>query len=154
HCAGFAEYVDRPGEGGDFAKLSKDAALARILGEPLRFPPNSRFGYSNAGYTILAAVIEQVSRKPYAQYLREQIFEPAKMTRTGFHGDKRWKSEDVAHGRGPRAVGDNAPCDWDPVGWALIGNGGMVSTVQDLWRFLQATRDDTILDATRRATLY
>jgi CubicO group peptidase (beta-lactamase class C family) len=153
HCAGFGEYVDLPGEGGDFARITKDVAIARVLDQPLRFPPGSKFGYSNAGYTMLAAVIEEASGSPYADYLREQIFEPAKMTRTGFHGERRWKPECVARGRGARKAGDNDPSRWDPVGWALIGNGGMVSTVEDLWRFLRATEDDTILDAARRAKL-
>ena len=153
HSAGLPEYVDLPGEGGDFAPLAKDIAIARILDSKLRFQPGKDFGYSNAGFTLLAAIIEEASGQPYDRFLREQIFEPAGMTRTGFYGEKRWKNEQVARGRGAKKVRTNAPCDWDEPAWALIGNGGMVSTVEDLWKFLRATEGDAILDAPRRAKL-
>ena len=49
----------------------------------LLFKPGSSFGYSNFGYNILAYIIQTVSGKPYAEVLKEKIFEPAGMNSTG-----------------------------------------------------------------------
>jgi CubicO group peptidase (beta-lactamase class C family) len=59
HSAGLHEYHDRPGEGGDFAERTRGEAVCRILAQALRFAPGTRTGYSNYGYTLLAAVIER-----------------------------------------------------------------------------------------------
>lgn len=50
--------------------------------EPLLFEPGSRQQYSNAGYVVLGAIIEQVSGQNYDDYLREHIFRPAEMNDT------------------------------------------------------------------------
>ena len=74
HRAGLPEYVvDAPG--GDFVELSRDEALSRILGRPLRFEPGSDYGYSDAGYTIAAALIEDAAGRPFEDFLRERILE-------------------------------------------------------------------------------
>jgi len=47
-------------------------------------PPGERWFYLNEGYVLLGAVIERVSGKPYADYVREHILQPLEMTRSGF----------------------------------------------------------------------
>ncbi|MFN8310413.1 MAG: serine hydrolase domain-containing protein [Chitinophagales bacterium] len=44
------------------------------------FAPGSRFSYSNAGYMMLAVIVERVAKMPLADYLKQQVFEPLKMT--------------------------------------------------------------------------
>lgn len=41
--------------------------------KPLHFKQGSEFEYSNSGYSILTAIIEQVSNMPYAKYLSDYI---------------------------------------------------------------------------------
>lgn len=43
------------------------------------FAPGSAYDYSNSNYFLLALIIERVTGKPYADYLKEVIFEPAGM---------------------------------------------------------------------------
>lgn len=45
-------------------------------------PPGTEFLYSNLGYGILDRVIEQTSGRPYADFLRTEVFLPLGMTRT------------------------------------------------------------------------
>ena len=52
-----------------------------IAATPLLFPPGSRFGYSNSGYVILGAVIENIVGQAYAAHLRQHVFAPAGMQR-------------------------------------------------------------------------
>jgi CubicO group peptidase (beta-lactamase class C family) len=60
---------------GDFFRLVQDDALG--------FEPGSGFSYSNAGYALLALVIEQASGQPYHQFLRNRFFAPLEMPNTG-----------------------------------------------------------------------
>jgi CubicO group peptidase (beta-lactamase class C family) len=153
HGSGLLEYHDVKGEGGDFAPLSKDVALARILDQKLAFAPGTRSQYSNSGYTLLAAVIEEASGQEWTKYVREHLFAPAGMKDTGFFGDQLWEHERVAIGFGKKTHGDNAPDAW-PLTWSTLGNGGIVSTVEDLYRWCRALEGDAVLDAKRRAKLF
>jgi CubicO group peptidase (beta-lactamase class C family) len=145
HSSGLGEYHDRPGEGGDFAIMTRDEAVRRILAQNLRFGPGTGSAYSNSGFTLLAVVIEKVSGRTYEQFLREQIFEPAGMADTGFYGEKRWDARRLAHGAGPEKLGDNSPPSWPGVTWALKGGGGIVSTVGDQYRWHRALCGDELL---------
>jgi len=50
----------------------------------LEFEPGSRFLYDNSGYFLLGAIIESVTNKPYAQVLRERVFDPLGMAASGY----------------------------------------------------------------------
>src|SRR5262245_58305513 len=50
----------------------------------LRFRPGTKFEYSNSSLFVLGRVIEVVSGKPYAVYVREKILDPLGMTDTLF----------------------------------------------------------------------
>ncbi len=50
---------------------------------PLDFEPGTRYAYSSAGYNLLAAIIEQVTGKPYGRVLREKILTPLGMNNSG-----------------------------------------------------------------------
>ena len=98
HRAGLPEYVvDAPG--GDFAELSRGEALRRIFRRPLRFTPGTRYGYSDAGYTVAAAVIEDAAGRPFEVFLRARILERGGMSSAGFYGDS-WPRSRVAVGYG------------------------------------------------------
>jgi CubicO group peptidase (beta-lactamase class C family) len=44
--------------------------------------PDTRFHYNNSNYMVLAAIIEKVTGKPYADYMMENIFKPSGMKHT------------------------------------------------------------------------
>jgi CubicO group peptidase (beta-lactamase class C family) len=53
-----------------------DAQLRWILRTRLAFEPGARYAYSNAGYLILGAVIEEASGRDYESYYRETVLLP------------------------------------------------------------------------------
>ena len=55
-----------------------------IARSQLRFKPGSKFEYSNSALFVLGRVIELVSGKPYADYVKEKILEPLGMTDTHY----------------------------------------------------------------------
>jgi CubicO group peptidase (beta-lactamase class C family) len=154
HTAGLHEYHDRPGEGGDFAALTRKEAVRRILGQKLRFKPGAKVSYSNSGFTLLAAVVEKASGQTFERVLHRQVFAPAGMKQTGFFGEKRWASALVARGYGERKRGANSPPDWPGVTWALKGSGGIVTTVGDLHKFALALRGERLLTRAAKERAY
>lgn len=143
------------GFGDDYEAVSRDALVAKALASKLQSAPGARFSYSNAGYSLLGAVIEKVSGRPYETFLKEQLFRPAGMTRTGYRLAD-WKPAELAHGyQGDSDWG--APLDhaWAADGpwWNLRANGGMLSTAGDLGRWGTALEGGKILSAEAKAKL-
>jgi len=151
HTSGLGTYHD---DSGDHQPMSREEAMERIGGQRLRFEPGGGRGYSNSGYTLLAAVVERASRRPFEAFLREEIFEPAGMDRTGFHGDGRWSDDEVARGYGMRVFRGNAPHRWPSTTWALKGAGGVVAPASDLLRFIEALREGRIVGEKALRRLY
>jgi CubicO group peptidase (beta-lactamase class C family) len=58
--------------------------IQTIAKSQLRFKPGSKFEYSNSALFVLGRVIEVISGKPYAAYVKEKIFDPLGMTDTQY----------------------------------------------------------------------
>ena len=135
HTAGFEEY-----SGGDFDPVTRDQFVAHMLASTLRSPVGAQEHYSNPGYGLLAVIIEMVSRTSYDAYVRDNILKPLGLKDTGYLLPK-FNPARVSHGYD--ANGDNGtilekPHAADGPYWNLRGNGGMVSTVGDMYRFYEA----------------
>lgn len=74
----------------DFMEYLNGAASER------RTPPGKSFMYWNEGYTMLGKVIEKVSHKPFAQYIRETILDPLGMNRSTFSSETALNDMDHA----------------------------------------------------------
>ncbi|MBI3846678.1 MAG: serine hydrolase, partial [Planctomycetes bacterium] len=88
------------------------------------------------------------SGKTYEQYLHEKLFEPAGMKTTGYVIPK-WNPERMAHGYDSdgRDAGTFESRNWGPngPGWVLVGNGGILSTPGDMYRWHIALQGEAIL---------
>jgi D-alanyl-D-alanine carboxypeptidase len=106
--------------------------LALFATEPLRFEPGARWEYSNGGYIVLGAIVERVSGQSYDEYVRQRIFEPAGMKRTGALA-KTELPPDAAAGltRSRQSNLEHLPGRGSPA-------GGGYSTAADLLRFSEA----------------
>ncbi len=51
----------------------------------LNFKPGDEYLYSNAGYTLMAWIVERASGQTLRQFTNERLFQPLGMTRTHFH---------------------------------------------------------------------
>ncbi len=148
HRAGFGEYHDTEG---DFEPMDRSQALEAIFAQEPRFPPGTDRAYSNSGYTLLAALIEQVTGSDYRSVVRQRVFEPAGMQRSGFYAEPLWSDGNVAVGRGADEHAGNDPARWPPPTWALMGNGGLVSTLEDLLRFARVLDTGELFPPATRA---
>jgi D-alanyl-D-alanine carboxypeptidase len=121
--------------------------LPLFVNQPLAFEPGTRNAYSNAGYVVLGLVIERLSADDYYTYVREHIFKPARMTRTGsFVVDSLPPNTAIGYTRGDEDAPTTTPLR--PNSQDLPGRGssagGGYSTAQDLVKFVQALREQRI----------
>ncbi|AOZ90876.1 serine hydrolase domain-containing protein [Paenibacillus crassostreae] len=78
-------------------QVSVSENIDKFKDKPLEFEPASQFNYSNSGYILLGAVIENVSGESYSQYIEEHIISPLGMERSGYLNVERM-TNDVAIG--------------------------------------------------------
>jgi CubicO group peptidase (beta-lactamase class C family) len=139
----------------DLLPLVRDAAPV--------FAPGERWGYSNGGYVLLGAVIERVSGRSYADYVREHVYRPAGMSQTdaaaldGIEPNlaEGYTSSVARYGPSGVAFGLTAGRRLNRYLLPVVGGpaGGSYSTVRDLARFAAALRDHTLLPPALGATV-
>lgn len=136
HTAGLSTYVGLPGtvevHTGDDAL---ERRVADLLSHPLVAVPGERYEYANAGYAVLAAVVEQVTGERFDQVVDERILDPLGMSDTFARSDHPAASR-LAHGH-QRWFGRWRPADL-PFDRAGVAYGYLGSTVADLAAFLHA----------------
>ncbi len=124
-------------EGTDLAGNSREAFVRDIGRSPVESAPGERYRYSNAGFSLLAAIIETVSGETYEQYLRRRLFAPAGMQTATFRDEVSFDDPLFAHGYigTPAALEPGPP---NPYAWGTRGAGGVWATVGDIYRWLVA----------------
>ncbi|WP_340105048.1 serine hydrolase domain-containing protein [Rhodohalobacter sp. 8-1] len=132
----------------DLAWVGRETALHRILNQDLLFEPGTDRRHSHGAFGLLAILIEKVSGLDYFEFLNENFFEPAGMSRTNEYGHTGDLSlSDFAVGGGPHQVGlPNIPPNWGPTSWLIRGSGGMYSTLDDLLKFYSYVRSTKVLN--------
>ncbi|WP_235893355.1 serine hydrolase domain-containing protein [Litoribacter populi] len=96
------------------------------------YRPNIRFDYSNTGYFLLASIVEKASGISFSEFLQKRIFEPLEMENTFTYSDSL-PANLVATGH-ERNRRKRTPDYLDTV----LGDKGMYSTVEDLYKWDQA----------------
>jgi uncharacterized protein YbbC (DUF1343 family)/CubicO group peptidase (beta-lactamase class C family) len=132
-----------------------DEAIKRLVREPLRNPPGSRFVYSDIGFIALGEVVHRVGKMPLDQFAQQNIFSPLGMRDTGFRPRATLKSQiaPTEKRRGQMSyLGDsgvNAGAEgelWlrgqvhDPTSYrmnGIAGHAGLFSTASDLSIYCQ-----------------
>jgi CubicO group peptidase (beta-lactamase class C family) len=152
-----------------------DAGVLKLLEQQTKgeFRAGSKWEYSNSGYAVLAMIVEKVSGKPFGQFLQERIFVPLKMTNTLAYekGKNEVPHRAYGHTKKDETKQDTAKQDATKpdattkdevkkdetkadVAWqetdqsptsAVLGDGGIYSSLDDLAKWDRALRDHTLL---------
>ena len=142
--------------GGDFDSITTSAFLDKVLSSKLKLDPGKRFSYSNVGYSLLAMIIEKVSGKTYETYLYENLWKPSHMETTGYTRPA-FDNNLIAVGYSDEDKwGKPTDKQWDKDGpfWHLKGNGGILSTTEDMFKWHSALRSENILSKEAKQKLY
>jgi CubicO group peptidase (beta-lactamase class C family) len=123
--------------------ITKDEMLALIVKATPDFEPDAQHRYSNSGYFLLGLMIEKLTGKPYEEALKQRITSKIGLkdtyTATGNIDVNKNESLTYIHFGG----------DWQQVREThhsiLFGGGQIVSTPNDLAKFIQALFDGKIV---------
>jgi Beta-lactamase/ORF 12 gene product N-terminal len=105
-----------------------DALRALSAVKKLDFIPGSRFEYSNSNYILMSLVVERVSGKPLANFVKERYFDPLGMKATI---DPLGRVPGRAHSY---LMGNGRP-ELDDSPWEPTGDGSVQTTAGELVKF-------------------
>jgi CubicO group peptidase (beta-lactamase class C family) len=152
HTSGLIDYEDimdkqYAGVPPDKIPQIKDAGVLALLKQQsnTKFPPGTRWDYSNSGYAVLAMVVEKVSGVSFGDFLGERIFKPLEMDHT------------IAYEKGKNEISNRAYGHTKiDTGWretdqsstsAVLGDGGTYTSLEDLEKWDRALTRHTLLNA-------
>jgi CubicO group peptidase (beta-lactamase class C family) len=144
HASGLLDYEDLMAA--DATAQVHDSDVLRLLEtqDRLYFAPGSDYRYSNSGYALLALVVGKASGRDFATFLRERIFMPLGMAHTVAHEDGVSTVSNRAYGY---SFEDGAWRRTDQSSTsAVLGDGGIYSSIDDLAKWDAALYDGRLLD--------
>jgi CubicO group peptidase (beta-lactamase class C family) len=121
--------------------------VQRFADRPLRFEPDTQYGYSTFGWVLVSAAVEAAAKEPLSTFMTAQVFTPLGMTATTFESSAGLTADRVTFyqrrftGDGGEGVVPAATVDYS----CFAGAGAILSTPSDLVRFGMAINGGTLL---------
>jgi CubicO group peptidase (beta-lactamase class C family) len=156
HISGLTDYerlLDKNWKPEDSTKkyiLGNDEIIKEFyrVNPALDFEPGEKWEYSNTGYLFLASIVEKISEKHFSDFLKEHIFEPLEMNNTLLY-----KYQIAPDSKTPKRVFGYKVAlnqvDFEENDYNLVndvrGDGGIYSTLEDLYKWNQALVNYTII---------
>ncbi|WP_457287272.1 serine hydrolase domain-containing protein [Pedobacter sp. UYP24] len=146
HRSGMMNYVYfTDGIWKDKKKAMSNLDVMNLIAEykPNRYAkPDTRFHYNNSNFMVLAAIIEKVTGKKYADYMMENIFKPAGMKHTHVYSTTVYPKIPVD------VVGHDRTFRYSVVQNFLdgpVGDKGIYSTLHDLVLYDKSLKNGRLL---------
>lgn len=109
--------------------------IQKLSNKSMEFNPGEKHAYSNRGYALLAALIENVSKIPFEQYMEKYVLEPIGMKQSGFFFPDLKKSNIAS----PHVLGDGfryTANSYFPVNRWSASCGGLFSNIDEMCNWL------------------
>lgn len=136
HTSGLMDYEDLIPDTATVQVLDRDVLRLMLAQDSTYFTPGTQYRYSNSGYAVLAMIVEKISARPFAEFLRENIFSPLGMANTVAFENGRSTVNHRAMGyreeNGAFVFKDQSLTS------AVLGDGGIYSSIEDLFKWDQA----------------
>src|SRR5215471_14578364 len=154
HTSGIRDFYDDAGVDEVLSRWQRptNADMIRLyaeLGCPMAYDgirPGDEFSYSNSGYDLLGAVIEQAAGQSYHDFFQTRVFGPLNMKDTFSAPDPRERDARRASGYNLDERGElmeQGGSEFD----ALVGSGSFYTTIGDLCRYDQALNENALISA-------
>ena len=152
HTAGVPNYTDMPEWIPRWREdMSVETLFALFRDKPLDFPPGTLWSYSNSGYILLGAVIEQVTGKSYEAVVESELF-----ARLGMKDSRYGHQEEIVRGRVAGYV--KGPEGWANAPYLSLTQpyaaGSLMSTVDDLARWSDALEAGKVVSPASRDRMF
>ncbi|WP_251035196.1 beta-lactamase family protein [Paenibacillus polymyxa] len=128
----------------DFDKYIAMEDYAQQHMPPVVREPGSAYMYDNFSFLLLGMIAQNVSGEPFESYMQQHIFKPLGMDNSSFTLDKKFQKQlatgyDAAHN----------PLDLYTISPTPMPQGGMLSTAEDIGKFMIAFLNDGVKDNKR-----
>ena len=124
-------------------------AIGYLAQQPLDFEPGTKYGYS-LSHDVLAAVCEVITGERFEAYVKRAVFDPLGMKRSSFLIPQEERAALARQYRFDSAAGRAVDCgsgnQYVLGSQYACGGAGLVSTVEDYMRFLEALRTDALFE--------
>jgi CubicO group peptidase (beta-lactamase class C family) len=146
HTSGIRDFDDIGDRFYDLAgrDVPQTALLSLIRDQPFDFAPGTRWYYSNTGYYLLGVLLERVTGRTYADYIREEVTRPAGLTGTSYCDGRRLLAN---RARGYDAVGTHFLNTPGMGTGSLSASTGLCSTARDLVTWTRALQSGRVISA-------
>jgi len=154
HTSGIPNFIEAPGflEGTASRRryTVQEFVLEHCSGD-LQFEPGAKFAYSNSGYFLLGALLEEISGKTYEQLLQQRIFGPLGMADSGYtHTETILPNRAAGYERGPRGLRNARYYDMS----IPFAAGALYATAHDLYLWDKALYTERLLPVQLRDLLF
>ncbi|HEV3025656.1 MAG TPA: serine hydrolase domain-containing protein [Pirellulales bacterium] len=160
HTSGLPDYMafeDVPASHGSY---TVNADYLKVFARdqrrfPLQFPPGKKHSYNNTNFMLLASIVERVAKRPYARFLRDEVFTPAGMPHSFLYDGPQ------AAPQAPREYNRAVGYQWRPrkktweADWGVppdrrptmltVGDGSIWTNLEDMLKWDLAVRDEKLL---------
>lgn len=141
-----------------YDRTSRQSLVDLVLGLPMTGEPGQAFDYSNSGYALAAALVEEVTGKSFEKYCVEELFRPAGMKTAGLIGWPKLDLDRVPQiDRGKGFTDRPAELHFaygDELTWGYRGCGGVVASTADMLAWDRALRGKKLLSKRALEQLY
>ena len=144
HTSGLIDYEDLIDDTVTVQVKDKDVLEMMMKMDSTYFTPGSQHKYSNTGYALLALTVEKISGKPFRDYLTENIFKPIGMNNSLAYEKNINEVKNRAYGYA--IEGDSIEFNDQSVTSAVLGDGGIYSSLNDLYKWDQALYTDKLIN--------
>ncbi len=152
HTSGLIDYEDLIPDTATVQVLDRDVLGMMMAQDSTYFKPGEKFRYSNTAYAILAMIVEKLSGQSFAQFLAQNIFAPVGMKNTIAY--EKGVAEVVHRAMGYRVVNGAAIFSDQSLTSAVLGDGGIYSSVEDLFQWDQILYTNQLVSAATLAQAF
>ena len=152
HTSGLPEYEGLIPAGTTLPLDDLDVLQMLMETEQANFPAGEKWEYSNSGYVLLGLIVEQVAKKPFHDFLHEELLAPCAMTNSVLYVQglnevpQRAYGHELVDGKWIRA--DQSLTS------ATRGDGGLYCSLDDYRKWLAALAAHRLLEPEGRRLMF
>ncbi|MGC9364465.1 MAG: serine hydrolase domain-containing protein [Fidelibacterota bacterium] len=143
HRSGLIDYEDLIPDTATIPVRDSDVLQMMMTVDSTYFVPGTEYRYSNSGYAVLAMIVEEKTGKRYAEFLEDEIFHPLRMLNTVAY--EKGISSVPNRAFGYHVETDSVVFSDQSITSAVLGDGGIYSSLNDLFMWDQALYTETLV---------
>jgi CubicO group peptidase (beta-lactamase class C family) len=144
HSSGIIDYEELMDNSISEPLLDADVLACLSKHEKTYFQPGTDFRYSNSAYALLALIVERVSGKSFAEFMKERIFKPLKMKNSMvYEANKSIPNRSFGFARDKS---EKIYANDQSLTSAIQGDGGVYTSLNEYKKWTHSLWNNTLID--------